>query len=166
MSFSGQTLHQQAQIVEAKTKQIINADLKEICRKEGLAVSGVKASLQSRIITCRPLLSRPLRSNLAGATDSLTDETVLKQCAEKGDVDRFNRIRYRVYNHGTDPPPAGAPGSGTAPMNLVPSNGLAPTLPPPPYTMPPNGYRPVQAQVPPLHPGFASANMYNGTWLL
>ncbi|EON65978.1 hypothetical protein W97_05220 [Coniosporium apollinis CBS 100218] len=137
MSFSGQTLAQQAQIVEAKTKQIVNADLKEICRKEGLAVSGVKASLQSRIIT------------------------LLKQCAEKGDVDRFNRIRYRVYNHGTDPPPAGAPGSGTAPMNLVPSNGLAPTLPPPPYTMPPNGYRPVQAQVPPLHPGFASANMYN-----
>ncbi|KAJ9643065.1 E3 SUMO-protein ligase pli1 [Coniosporium tulheliwenetii] len=137
MSFSGQTLTQQAQIVEAKTKQIINADLKEICRKEGLAVSGVKASLQSRIIT------------------------LLKQCAEKGDVDRFNRIRYRVYNHGQDPPPAGAPGSGTAPMNLVPSNGLAPNLPPPPYAMPPSAYRPVPAQDRPLHPGFASANMYN-----
>jgi len=42
--------HNQQLGVEAKIKALINSDLKEICRGENLAVSGVKAALQSRII--------------------------------------------------------------------------------------------------------------------
>lgn len=38
-----------ASFVDRKIKSLINNDLKEICRQEGLQVSGVKAALQKRI---------------------------------------------------------------------------------------------------------------------
>ncbi|CAD0091666.1 unnamed protein product, partial [Aureobasidium vineae] len=38
-----------ASLVDRKIKSLINNDLKEICRQEGLQVSGVKAALQKRI---------------------------------------------------------------------------------------------------------------------
>ena len=41
------------QNVAAKVKTLVNAQLKTILRKEGLAVSGVKAAMQERIITRR-----------------------------------------------------------------------------------------------------------------
>jgi hypothetical protein len=40
------------QSVVALVKTLTNAQLKDILRSEGLAVSGVKASLQLRIIDC------------------------------------------------------------------------------------------------------------------
>lgn len=40
------------QSVSALIKTLTNAQLKDILRSEGLAVSGVKASLQLRIIDC------------------------------------------------------------------------------------------------------------------
>lgn len=40
-----------AQALIAKVKILINAQLKSVLKKEGLAVSGVKAAMQDRIIT-------------------------------------------------------------------------------------------------------------------
>jgi E3 SUMO-protein ligase PIAS1 len=40
------------QSIVALIKTLTNAQLKDILRSEGLAVSGVKASLQLRIIDC------------------------------------------------------------------------------------------------------------------
>ena len=39
-----------SQIMIAKVKTLINAQLKSVLKKEGLAVSGVKATMQERII--------------------------------------------------------------------------------------------------------------------
>lgn len=36
--------------IERKIKSLLNADLKAICKSEGLLVSGVKAVLQSRVL--------------------------------------------------------------------------------------------------------------------
>lgn len=43
-------IQQQKLAVEAKIKSMLNQDLKDICRGENLAVSGVKAQLQTRIL--------------------------------------------------------------------------------------------------------------------
>ncbi|KAL9122978.1 MAG: hypothetical protein Q9187_000462 [Circinaria calcarea] len=67
------------QNVAAKVKTLVNAQLKTILRKEGLAVSGVKATMQERIIT-----------HLFGY-------------ARSGDVDGFNRVKALVYNPDTTP---------------------------------------------------------------
>jgi len=50
MASGALSMHQTRLSVEGKIKVLINNDLKEICRGEGLAVSGVKAQLQSRIL--------------------------------------------------------------------------------------------------------------------
>lgn len=50
MAAAGVSLEQQAQAIQAKIKTLLNSDLKEICRGEGLQVSGVKNALQNRII--------------------------------------------------------------------------------------------------------------------
>ena len=42
---------QDAQTVIAKVKILINAQLKSVLKKESLAVSGVKAAMQERIIS-------------------------------------------------------------------------------------------------------------------
>lgn len=47
---SGQSLQLQANSLHPRLKNLINNDLKEICRSEELPVSGVKAVLQERII--------------------------------------------------------------------------------------------------------------------
>lgn len=54
MASGAHTLQQSRLTIEAKIKSLINTDLKEICRGENLAVSGVKAQLQTRILarTC------------------------------------------------------------------------------------------------------------------
>jgi hypothetical protein len=51
-----------AAFVDRKIKSLINNDLKEICRQEGLQVSGVKAALQKRISEGNsiPQVPRPL----------------------------------------------------------------------------------------------------------
>lgn len=44
--------------LERQVKQLLNNDLKEICRREGLPISGVKAVLQNRVLD-RKLFRRP-----------------------------------------------------------------------------------------------------------
>lgn len=50
MATAGQSLQQQLQSIKARLKGLLNNELKDICRTENLAVSGVKSVLQSRII--------------------------------------------------------------------------------------------------------------------
>lgn len=47
---SSDELRHSANQLEVKIKGLLNADLKLICKNEGLLVSGVKAALQSRIL--------------------------------------------------------------------------------------------------------------------
>ncbi|GAM90852.1 hypothetical protein ANO11243_088980 [Dothideomycetidae sp. 11243] len=63
-----------------RLKTLINQDLKEICRQENLQVSGVKASLQSRIMAH------------------------LDEAINSRDMVTFERVRYRILNRGAGPP--------------------------------------------------------------
>ncbi|KAF4555419.1 PINIT domain-containing protein [Elsinoe fawcettii] len=65
----------------ARLKVLTNSELKEICRTEQLAVSGVKAQLQGRIIE---RLDRAIDAN----------DTVI-----------FERVRSKISNRGAAPPP-------------------------------------------------------------
>lgn len=50
MASGGHLLAQQKHSVEARIKGLLNADLKEICKAYGAAVSGTKVVLQKRCI--------------------------------------------------------------------------------------------------------------------
>ncbi len=50
MAYTAQSIRLQVEQLLTKVKFLINADLKEICRRERLAVSGIKAVLQKRVI--------------------------------------------------------------------------------------------------------------------
>lgn len=50
MASGGHLLAQQRPSVEARIKSLLNADLKEICKAYGSAVSGTKVVLQKRCI--------------------------------------------------------------------------------------------------------------------
>ena len=50
MASGGHLLAQQRPSVEARIKSLLNADLKEICKAYGAAVSGTKVILQKRCI--------------------------------------------------------------------------------------------------------------------
>jgi E3 SUMO-protein ligase PIAS1 len=60
MASQRESLPREAERLKGKIRQLINNDLKEICRSEHLAVSGVKAVLQQRVIarTLHPITSR------------------------------------------------------------------------------------------------------------
>ncbi|KAB2576972.1 E3 SUMO-protein ligase pli1 [Lasiodiplodia hormozganensis] len=77
---SGQSLQLQANSLHPRLKNLINNDLKEICRSEELPVSGVKAVLQERIIQH------------------------LNTLVHRGDANGVARLRYRIANHGATPP--------------------------------------------------------------
>ncbi|KAF2490469.1 hypothetical protein BU16DRAFT_470680 [Lophium mytilinum] len=96
-------LQDQVNTLSAHIKSLINADLKEICRGENLAVSGVKAGLQSRIIQR------------------------LEELASTGDSPGIARLRYRVQNHGRAPPdsqPPTYPTSAVPGLNMQGQNGF------------------------------------------
>ena len=63
MAANGTIDQQTLQVVAARAKTLIGTQLKEICRKESLPVSGVKGTLQQRILDRRfyfcTILSRP-----------------------------------------------------------------------------------------------------------
>jgi len=40
--------------LEKQTKLLLNADLKDICKREGLPISGIKAALQNRVLSRKP----------------------------------------------------------------------------------------------------------------
>ncbi|KAF2226681.1 putative SUMO ligase SizA [Elsinoe ampelina] len=65
----------------ARLKTLTNQELKEICRTEHLAVSGVKAQLQGRII-------------------ELIDRAI-----DGSSMTVFERVRAKIHNKGTAPPP-------------------------------------------------------------
>jgi len=50
MASGGQDIWHEVTVLEAQVKRLVNNDLKDICRGENLAVSGVKAVLQQRIL--------------------------------------------------------------------------------------------------------------------
>ncbi|TIA27178.1 hypothetical protein D6C81_00035 [Aureobasidium pullulans] len=80
MASAQDDLRKIAEGVDLKAKTLVNNDLKEICRNEGLQVSGVKAALQKRI-------SEAISGNL-----------------RRGDADAIERYRYRVNHQGRSPP--------------------------------------------------------------
>jgi hypothetical protein len=70
MASGGHLLAQQRPVVEARIKSLLNADLKEICKAYGAAVSGTKVVLQRRCIQgeCK-LVCHWERSRTAGKRD-------------------------------------------------------------------------------------------------
>lgn len=50
MANQSDDLRYQVAPLETIVKTLLNSDLKELCRSEGLPVSGVKASLQIRVL--------------------------------------------------------------------------------------------------------------------
>ncbi|MCJ1276899.1 SUMO ligase siz1 [Puttea exsequens] len=74
--------------VSVKVKTLINSQLKQILKKEGLLVSGAKATLQSRIIDRESRLPY--------------DFAWLHQYARHNDIEGFNRLRSLVYNPDAD----------------------------------------------------------------
>ncbi|THZ09346.1 hypothetical protein D6C93_00095 [Aureobasidium pullulans] len=80
MASAQDDLRKIAEGVDLKAKTLVNNDLKEICRNEGLQVSGVKAALQKRI-------SEAISGHL-----------------RRGDADAIERYRYRVNHQGRSPP--------------------------------------------------------------
>ena len=59
------SIQSQARQVDRRIKNLLNTQLKDLCKKEGLAVSGVKAVLQTR------LLERASISSLLGRIKDL-----------------------------------------------------------------------------------------------
>ncbi|KAL1626656.1 E3 SUMO-protein ligase pli1 [Diplodia seriata] len=98
---SGQSLQQQANSLHPRLKNLINNDLKEICRSEELPVSGVKAVLQERIIKRETFLPPLAHANRADPAVSCPDLSAL---VSRGDANGVARLRYRVANHGATPP--------------------------------------------------------------
>ncbi|KAF2012483.1 E3 SUMO-protein ligase PIAS1 [Aaosphaeria arxii CBS 175.79] len=70
-----------AMAVTARTKTLVNNVLKRICKEEGQIQSGNKVHLQSRIIG------------------------MINRAAINNDAETLNRLRYRVHNNGSAPPP-------------------------------------------------------------
>jgi E3 SUMO-protein ligase PIAS1 len=50
MATASPSLLQQKAELAAQIKTLVNADLRDVCREESLQVSGVKSTLQNRII--------------------------------------------------------------------------------------------------------------------
>jgi E3 SUMO-protein ligase PIAS1 len=119
MATSSRALQDQANTLSSRIKTLINADLKEICRGENLAVSGVKAGLQARIIQRRPYPSPSSLSLSPGhEANFLLSSAGLEELAQTGDVVGITRLRYRVLNHGAAPPDTSTPTypSSSSPM--------------------------------------------------
>lgn len=52
MASASGSLQSQGHAIETRIKTLVNNELREICRGEGLLVSGIKSQLQKRIIDC------------------------------------------------------------------------------------------------------------------
>lgn len=87
----------------AHVKTLINQDLREICRQEGLPVSGIKNQLQSRIIDCKCISLDSFGGVLKRAKLTSYPQTVINYYAQRNDVESLQRLSYRIYNHGQSP---------------------------------------------------------------
>ncbi|KAF2203440.1 hypothetical protein GQ43DRAFT_265304 [Delitschia confertaspora ATCC 74209] len=113
MAANGRTLTDLAQSLSARSKTLVNADLKKICKEEGEIQGGNKAQLQARVVS---IISRYVHNN---------------------DLESLERVRYRIHNHGNTPPP-GWDSSQAAATTSYPITAASTV---PPYAMP-NGYGP------------------------
>ncbi|PVI07607.1 hypothetical protein DM02DRAFT_666525 [Periconia macrospinosa] len=95
---SSSSLQQMAPSLIARSKTLINNDLKRILRDEGAPSSGVKATLQARVVE---LINRAVSNN---------DHTM------------YNRLQHRISNNGAPPPalPAASPFASQAPVKPSP----------------------------------------------
>lgn len=125
------------QTLVAKVKMLINAQLKEILKREGLAVSGLKSVLQERIISRKSRVRWGLAVRSTFVTVSLSVFGVacmfptnvfsissdINAYASSGNREGFERMRARVNDpKGTFTPSPGLsrtpqPGSALPPMN-------------------------------------------------
>ncbi|PSK53061.1 hypothetical protein B9Z65_3261 [Elsinoe australis] len=115
-------------VAVARLKTLTNQGLKDICRDEHLAVSGVKATLQGRIIDT---LDRAINNN-----DMAAFERVRDRILNRGPTQQNS---YSGSNYGSSSPVAAyTPGSRPSPFPTTTPNGpnmthaYRPSLPPPP----------------------------------
>ena len=81
MAANGRTLQEMAQTLSARSKTLVNADLKKICKEEGEIQSGNKSQLQARVMG------------------------IVQRYVDSNDLDSLQRLRYRIANRGAAPPP-------------------------------------------------------------
>ena len=101
----------------AHIKTLINHDLREICRQEGLPVSGIKNQLQTRVIDCKYIYWLRVEST---KVDELP-QTVINRYTQINDVEGLNRLSFRIYNHGRSPTTE----LGRSPSRTIASQPLA-----------------------------------------
>ncbi|TID15850.1 DNA-binding SAP [Venturia nashicola] len=115
MASASGSLQSQGQAIEARIKTLVNNELREICRGEGLLVSGIKSQLQKRIID------------------------YLNSLLQQGDQQALFELRHRVYNGGKPALPGGtttfaSPSrAGAGAVAATPSHPTAPGSMPPKY---------------------------------
>jgi E3 SUMO-protein ligase PIAS1 len=108
MASNGRTLKDLADGLGARSKTLVNADLKKICKEEGEIQSGNKSQLQARVMG------------------------IVQRYVDSNDVDSLQRLRYRVANHGNAPPPGYIQPPAAPPSYPTPAASAAPTA----YDMP------------------------------
>ncbi|KAF2733489.1 E3 SUMO-protein ligase PIAS1 [Polyplosphaeria fusca] len=118
MASSLTSLQQLADQLTARSKTLVNNDLKKICKEEGAIQSGNKIALQGRV-----------------------QNSMFAPALSRSDAEALQRLRHRIYNHGEAPPPDSQPttpgypaySSPTAPMNSYQANGYTNQNNYPPY---------------------------------
>ncbi|KAL9093329.1 MAG: hypothetical protein Q9165_004070 [Trypethelium subeluteriae] len=102
MALASPGVQQQVEKLSRQIKTLINSDLKEICRTEGLPVSGVKATLQKRILEHEV--------NISGDTAVLRrlENTVKNRGSSPSGYQDFvqNKAGSAAYSAGSPPMPA------------------------------------------------------------
>jgi hypothetical protein len=93
-------LAEQTRHMIAQTKTLLNDQLRRVLKEEGLAVSGVKAELQSRIINCtraRPYQSSPLQIVALTVLIAFSPADIWG-LQNAGDITGINRVRASLYS--------------------------------------------------------------------
>ncbi|KAF2176257.1 hypothetical protein K469DRAFT_607743 [Zopfia rhizophila CBS 207.26] len=102
MASNGNTIQQLAAALIARSKTLVNNDLKRICKEEGQIQSGNKLQLQQRVL----------------------DSTLhlIERAVQRNDLDSLQRLRYRIQHHGEAPPPDyNAPAPPSLPNHASPT---------------------------------------------
>lgn len=112
-------------------KTLTNSQLKDILRNEGLAVSGVKASLQIRIIECSSSTIRRGKD----WQEANGPHTVAERTCQAGNTASFDRLRKFVYAAANRPMPALSP-SQPSPSRQYPSHSVTQPVSSQPRSLP------------------------------
>lgn len=95
----------------ALVKSLLNAQLKDVLRSEGLPVSGVKTTLQSRIIECM----FPKQSNSHFFTLAANVQCAdIKELIQLGQLESYSRLRKFIYACAHEPLPITTPHSSSS----------------------------------------------------